>query len=69
MIYGQIYGEIYNVPGISVHFDACADSVYRALFSDLHGDEAIYYMYSRSSHIQTSFIRMIGLSEINELVM
>ena len=35
MIYGQIYGEIYDVPGISVHFDACSDSVYQALFSGL----------------------------------
>ena len=28
MIYERVYGEIYDVPEISVHFDACADSVY-----------------------------------------
>ena len=25
-LYGAIYGLVYNEPGISVHFDACADS-------------------------------------------
>ena len=35
MIYERVYGEIYDVPGILVHFDACADSVYQALFSGL----------------------------------
>ena len=27
--------EIYDVPGFSVHFGACTDSVYLALFSGL----------------------------------
>ena len=35
MIYERVYGEIYDVPGISVHFDACADSVYQAFFLGL----------------------------------
>ena len=35
MIYERVYGEIYDVPGISVHIDTCADSVYQALFSGL----------------------------------
>ena len=35
MIYKRVYGEIYDVPRISVHLDACADSVYQALFSGL----------------------------------
>ena len=35
MIYERVYGEIYDVPGIAVHFDACADSVWP-------GDEASY---------------------------
>ena len=29
------FTEIYDVPGFSVHFGACADSVYQALFSGL----------------------------------
>ena len=35
MIYERVYGEIYDVPVISVHFDTCTDSVYQALFSGL----------------------------------
>ena len=42
----MVYGEIYYVPGISVHFDACSDSVYipGPLFE--HGDEAKYNVAS-----------------------
>ena len=41
MIYELVYGEIYDVQGISVHFDACADSVYQALFLGL-GTRLLY---------------------------
>ena len=34
IVYG-LFTEIYDVPGFSVHFGACADSVYQALFSGL----------------------------------
>ena len=33
----------YGVPGFSVHFDACADSVYQALFSGL-GTRLVNYI-------------------------
>ena len=32
IVYGAIYRLLYNVPGFSVHFDACTDSVYQAVF-------------------------------------
>ena len=32
IVYGAIYGLVYDVPGFSVHFDTCADSVYQAVF-------------------------------------
>ena len=32
-IYGRIFGEVCNVPGMLVHFDACTDSVWQALSS------------------------------------
>ena len=32
-IYGMIFGEVCNVPGMLVHFDTCTDSVWQALSS------------------------------------
>ena len=40
--------EIYDVPGFSVHFGACADSVYQALFSSkISVKLSVYYSLPR----------------------